>query len=445
MSGLANSLEKTKRSGDRPQSVSSRLSLLLYHEGAPRVLQLVRGVPLVVGRKPPSDVVIEDPELSRQHARFVWEGAGVRIQDLGSTNGTFSGGERISDALLSVGDEVLLGSVTACVHAPTAALSMAPPPEVVISSPAMKELHEEAMRVAGADIGVLLTGETGVGKDVLARLIHKSSTRAEQPMLAINCGAVTSSLIQSQLFGHERGAFTGAERRVAGIFEQADGGTVFLDEVGELPMEAQVSLLRVLETGTFTRVGSQQELRVDVRVLSATSRDLPRMCESGSFRTDLLYRLNTVHFTIPPLRMRREEIPVLAMHFLTLAQKKHRTSITGFHADAMHALRRAAWPGNIRELRNVVERAAIMTRGTQIELSDIAGSLRDEPASSKAPLIDSDLKLKDQVRRYEAELILEALRDANWNQTEAARRLEIPIRTLAHKIQKFDLKKHFPG
>ncbi|MFK8001091.1 MAG: sigma-54 interaction domain-containing protein [Polyangiales bacterium] len=315
----------------------------------------------------------------------------------------------------------------------------------------MKELHDEAMRVASADVSVLLTGETGVGKDVLARLMHKASSRGEQPMLAINCGAVTSSLIQSQLFGHERGAFTGAERRVSGIFEQADGGTVFLDEVGELPMEAQVSLLRVLETGTFTRVGSQQELRVDVRVLSATSRDLAAMCEDGSFRTDLLYRLNTVHFSIPPLRLRRQEIPVLAKHFLTVAQKKHKTSITGFSAEAMQALGRAAWPGNIRELRNVVERAAIMTRGAEIELSDIAGSLRDAPSASsahsspKAPLLDSDLKLKDQVRRYEAELILEALREANWNQTEAARRLEIPIRTLAHKIQKFDLKRHFPG
>lgn len=445
MGALTDSFEKTKRSADRPQSASSRLSLLLYHEGAPRVLQLVRNIPLVVGRKPPSDVVIEDAELSRQHARFVWEGSGVRVQDMGSTNGTFSGGERIDDVVLAVGDEVLLGSVTACVHAPTAAASMAPPSDVVISSPAMQELHGEAMRVAGADVSVLLTGETGVGKDVLARLMHKASSRSEQPMLAINCGAVTSSLIQSQLFGHERGAFTGADRRVAGIFEQADGGTVFLDEVGELPMEAQVSLLRVLETGTFTRVGSQQELSVDVRVLSATSRDLGEMCQNGLFRTDLLYRLNTVHFAIPPLRTRREEIPVLAMHFLTLAQKKHKTSITGFSSEAIQALGQAAWPGNIRELRNVVERAAIMTRGTEIELQDIAGSLRDAPAVSTPPLLDSDLKLKDQVRRYEAELILEALREANWNQTEAARRLEIPIRTLAHKIQKFDLKRHFPG
>lgn len=441
---LTDSLEKTKRSAERPRGGASRLSLLLYYEGSPRVLQLVRNVPLIIGRKSPSDVVIDDPELSRKHARFTWEGNAIRVEDLGSTNGVFSGGERISDALIPVGGEVLLGSVTACVHAPMTRASSTAPSDVVVASPALEELHAEAMRVANADISVLLTGETGVGKDVLARLIHEASRRASQPMLAINCGAITPSLIQSQLFGHERGAFTGADRRVAGIFEQADGGTVFLDEVGELPMEAQVSLLRVLETGTFARVGSHEELRADVRVLSATSRDLGQMCETGSFRTDLLYRLNTVCFVIPPLRSRREEIPALADHFLTLAQRKHQTRITGFSAEAMEALVQSPWPGNIRELRNVVERTAIMTRGTQIEFQDIAGSLR-QPTSPKAALRDADVKLKDQVRRYEADLILEALREANWNQTEAARKLEIPIRTLAHKIQKFDLRRHFPG
>lgn len=412
------------------------------------MLPLARNVPLVLGRKSPADVVLDDAQLSRSHARLTWTDSGVFVEDLGSTNGTFVGGRRVEQVVVGPGDEILMGSVTISVHAP-ATFAIAPSEHIIVESEAMARLHDEARRVARTDAPVLITGETGVGKEVLAKIIHHASRRGEKPLRALNCGAIDDNLVQSQLFGYERGAFTGADRRTAGIFEQADGGTVFLDEIGELSATAQAALLRVLETKLVTRLGSEQPRPVDIRLLAATNRDLAGMSVEGSFRSDLYYRLNTIPLHIPPLRSRTEEIEALARHFLERARSRNETIATRIDGRAVELLTRHPWPGNVRELRNVVDRAAILARGEVIGVDELAPCLR-APASPTAATIAPPPpaagagKLKDRVQAYEGELILEALERNGWNQTEAARALKIPVRTLAYKIEKLGLRDRFP-
>jgi DNA-binding NtrC family response regulator len=316
----------------------------------------------------------------------------------------------------------------------------------VIESTTMRSLYETVRRVAGANASVLICGETGVGKELVARAIHADSVRASMPLLTINCGALPATLAESVLFGHERGSFTGADRRKVGAFEQASGGTVFLDEIAELPHSAQAALLRAIDSQRIMRVGSTQEIRVDVRLIAASNRDLDQLAAEGAFRSDLLFRLNTVTLHVPPLRERVEEIEPLAEHFLALAQKSSLTRGLSFDPAALRKLRAYGWPGNVRELRNAVERAVILASGPLIGADDLR--LQSEPSQRRPtptlrvpPLADG--KLKDRVRAYEAELIIEALKQHGWNQTETARALNMPVRTLAHKIQLYGLKDRF--
>jgi transcriptional regulator with PAS, ATPase and Fis domain len=318
---------------------------------------------------------------------------------------------------------------------------------VVIASDAMREVYDLVRKVAGATIPVLILGETGTGKEVIASAIHNASPRRPKPMRGINCGAIPATLIESVLFGHEKGAFTGAERSTPGIFEQADGGTVFLDEIGELSPAAQAALLRVLETKRVTRVGGTEEVAVDVRVLAATHRDLEQMTKSGEFRLDLLYRLNTMQIEVPPLRERVEEIEPLAELFLNEANRASGTTVKGIDPEARKLLTIYRWPGNVRELRNVMERAVIVSRGEMITPEDLSERLRGVPAPSGSPTdmppsdVDPDVAFKDRIKDYETQLILDALRRADGNQTAAAKMLKMPLRTLVHKIKLYGIKK----
>jgi DNA-binding NtrC family response regulator len=273
-------------------------------------------------------------------------------------------------------------------------------------------------------------------------------------MVCVNCGAIPPQLIESTLFGHERGAFTGATQQQRGVFEAADGGTLFLDEVGELPPAAQAALLRVLETRRVVRVGSSREIEVDVRVVAATHRDLEAMCASGGFRLDLLYRLNAMTLTIPPLCARPEEIEPLALRFLHQANATNGLALRGVEPAALALLQRYAWPGNVRELRNAIERAAILAEGERVAEQDLPERVRG--ARAAAPGIDHDATgegeeptpspatgadLRARLSSYEAKLIVEALRDTKWNQTEAAHALGMPLRTLVHKIKALGIRK----
>jgi DNA-binding NtrC family response regulator len=313
----------------------------------------------------------------------------------------------------------------------------------VVKSPAMKRVFETVKRAAGSRIPVLVLGETGTGKEVVARALHEGGPRSKGPLRFVNCGAIPATLVESVLFGHERGAFTGAVREQKGAFEEASGGTLLLDEIGELPMAAQTTLLRVLETRRLTRIGSTREIEVDVRVLTATNRDLEGMVAAGTFRQDLLYRLNTLVIALPPLRQRREEILPLAERFLEEANRSNASRVRGIDASALELLCEYEWPGNVRELRNVIERAVVLAQGdviTTADLSDrIVAPLEEGPDDDSTASTAADFK--SRVRRYETQLITDALKETSGNQTEAARRLGIPLRTLVHKLGTLGIRK----
>jgi two-component system response regulator AtoC len=316
---------------------------------------------------------------------------------------------------------------------------------IIVKNTAMKEVMATVKRLAQSTIAVLIHGETGSGKEVIAQAIHDGGPRKKAPLRAINCAAIPQTLLESVLFGHEQGAFTGADKAQAGIFEQADGGTVFLDEIGELAPSAQAALLRVLEMKKVMRVGGNKEIEVDVRVIAATHRDLEAMVEAGRFRQDLLYRLNTVTVRIPPLRERVDEIKPLAERFL----KDAKGAVKTIEPKALEALEAYSWPGNVRELRNVIERAVVLAEGKAITLADLtekvrggtrAASQNDENSVEEA---GGTADYRERVRKFEMDLIIRALHRANGNQTEAAKALNLPLRTLVHKIQTYGIKKKF--
>jgi len=335
----------------------------------------------------------------------------------------------------------------------------------ITESPAIRQVFAAVTRLARSSIPVLLQGETGTGKEVVAHAIHDQGPRRARPMVCVNCGAIPQQLVESTLFGHERGAFTGASQQQKGIFEAADGGTVFLDEIGELSLAAQAALLRVLETKRVTRVGSNKEIEVDVRLIAATHRDLEAMCDAGTFRLDLLYRLNAMTLTIPPLRERPEDIEPLSMRFLQYANQANERSIRGFDPAALALLCSYSWSGNVRELRNAIERAVVIAEGDKILVKDLPERVRTS-ARLRQPGVDAVEKgaaekdigdrdsvppgsalpeegggLRARMARHEAEIIVEALRESQWNQTEAARKLEMPLRTLVHRMKTLGIKK----
>jgi DNA-binding NtrC family response regulator len=601
-----------------------RVALLLHHGDAIEMRLLHPEHPVVIGRKPAQGWGVAERKLSREHARFSLSLGRILVEDLGSTNGTWLAGARISRAEIDAGDEVRLGDVlvrvqllgpdgeelgvdgearflglltaeaerarqvrrrfalltvraAAAVHrgkaAPRAvavseedhavrwaaevrsklrpvdrmslyshdtlqillpdadteaALGVARavvardpgqtprlhvgvavypvaastvealieasrsaagrgsaerPIEIAgaaaweeseapgddhapIAGAKMRDLLETVGRVAASRVPVVLHGETGTGKEVLARLIHDGGPRRSKRMVRVNCGAIPASLVESTLFGHEKGAFTGAVAQQKGVFEEADGGTVFLDELGELPLGAQTALLRVLETGSFSRVGSTREIAVDVRLVTATHRDLEAMIALGTFRADLYYRLSTVTLEIPPLRERGDEIEPLVRRFLRQASEAGGHPAPRIEDEAMALLVSYRWPGNIRELRNAIERAVVVAREGAIGAADLPARVQaacaaeppaiaartspgpgdtgpvsfDDPPSGDA---EGAPELRTKLQQYEAAALQAALESAGWKRAEAAQRLGMPLRTLARKIKVLGIKK--PG
>jgi DNA-binding NtrC family response regulator len=311
---------------------------------------------------------------------------------------------------------------------------------VVSQSDAMQEVLNTAARVADSRASILIRGESGTGKELIARAIHFASPRKEKAFIAVNCAALNENLLESELFGHERGAFTGADRLKQGRFELADGGTLFLDEVGDLPLATQVKLLRVLQEQEFERVGGTETHRVDVRILAATNKNLEEMIRVGSFREDLFYRLNVVTIDIPPLRSRREDIAPLLEHFLALYSREQKRSQLAFSREAWSLLLRYDYPGNVRELDNIVHRAVILSRGEIIasgELPLVVRGLASEDVSAKRGQRET---LPKRVEKLEQELVFEALRKAGGNQSRAAKDLGISERNLRYRLSKWKVK-----
>jgi two-component system response regulator GlrR len=284
---------------------------------------------------------------------------------------------------------------------------------IVTSSPRMEALLAEARLVAESEASLLIQGESGTGKEILARAIHLASPRHKKPFVAINCAAIPEQLLESELFGHTKGAFTGAVGAHTGLFQAAEGGTVFLDEIGDMPLSLQVKLLRVLQDREVRPVGSNQPVPVDVRVISATHRDLDADVAEGAFREDLYYRLNVVSLAIPPLRERREDIPLLANHFLKTLSEKHHRRVSGFTPEAMQMLTASDWPGNVRQLMNVAEQCCALSTTRLIPVSLVARALRDKPVEI--------LPYAEAKNRFERDYLIQLLKITNGQVTDAAR------------------------
>lgn len=305
--------------------------------------------------------------------------------------------------------------------------------EYLAKDPAMLKVLQQAQRVADSQATILITGETGVGKEVLAEYIHQLSSRGNKSMVAVNCAALPSHLIESELFGHEKGAFTGATASRTGRFQEAHQGTLFLDEIGDLPLEMQTKLLRFLQSGEFQRIGDNEVLSSDVRVLAATNVDLQHAIEIGEFREDLFYRLNVINLEIPPLRERPDDIAILTEHFLEKFSKREGRPQIALSDKARQVLASYHFPGNVRELGNMIERAVLLCQESEIQVEGL--NLRSKPVARQAAG-----KLKDSVGGLEVDLIKRTLDASGGNQSECARRLGVSERVLRYKLQKYHLK-----
>ncbi|QQR80927.1 MAG: sigma 54-dependent Fis family transcriptional regulator [Deltaproteobacteria bacterium] len=408
---------------------------LHFYKGERSILRLpLSGSDINVGRHPDNDLTLSDEEISRFHFTIRKISEGFQLTDK-SRNGTFVNGKKVTAAFINPHDEIQIGPWRAVFvsesssEKETIVKKTAPQTQtfagMVGTSAAMQRVFKMIDKAAPTDVTVLVIGETGTGKELAARAIHDRSPRERKPYVALNCGAISPQLIESELFGHERGAFTGAAGRHLGVFEQARGGTLVLDQIGELPLGLQPKLLGVLEEKKFRRVGGVEDIVADVRIVAATHRNLEQMSHEGKFREDLFFRLFSVPIHLPPLRERTEDIPHLVNFFLeTLSQAEdHHMSV-----EAMQKLVQFSWRGNIRELKNVMTRTLLFAPNTEIEPQDIL-FLSDQGSSSKPSL-----------QSVEKEAIMKALRENNWNKKETSEALGIAKSTLFHKIKEYDIQ-----
>ena len=465
--------------------MTKQLELAVFAAGGTTRHALPNSGRVSLGRSEGNDIRIEDSSVSRRHA-ILHIGPTLRIEDLGSANGTklrlekgAPGTVRLEDSSVTlgalvefaIGDAISLGSAMIVVRrvdeipvSNGAGMRGA----YIVRDEAMKRLYAMVERVAEGPISVLLLGETGVGKEILAETIHRKSLRAGGPFLRLNCGALSETLLESELFGHEKGSFTSAVRSKPGLFETAEKGSVFLDEIGELPLGIQVKLLRVLEDRQVMRVGGLSPRPIDVRFISATNRDLAGEVQRGSFRQDLYFRLNGIALSIPPLRERRDEIEPLARAFATSAAASIGRSPPVITAQAMAALLNHNWPGNVRELRNAIERAVVLCEGvirpedfvlephaasgvqtpTTANTTSMRRSMVERPPeldeTAPAPARDNvqtqPLKnLRQELGSLERQRMIDALEKCAGNQTAAAAMLGIPRRTFVAKLAAYNI------
>ncbi|MBN1655516.1 MAG: sigma 54-interacting transcriptional regulator [Deltaproteobacteria bacterium] len=396
---------------------SRKLNLVVKRDGEVR-RYYIENSPLQIGSAQDNEIVIDDSAVDARHCRLEPSESGLLVRDLGSQNGTFVNGVRVLSALLSEGGQLRIGRtdirISACSDEEQQVIS-----GMVARSTAMLDIFNDVRRVSMLSWPVLILGESGTGKEGIARALHQAGPRAKKNFVALNAGGLPQDLVESELFGHERGAFTGAASKHKGVFEQADGGTLFLDEIGELPSEMQARLLRVIESNAVRRIGGESEIKVDVRLVCATHRDLRAMANAGGFRKDLYYRLTRLIIEIPPLRSRREDVCVLANHFLRqiIAEVGYR-SLT---EDAISLLTAYSWPGNARELCNVISAACVAAPSRHIDAKDIDAAIKriGGQAVSKTLTVQA---------------LQQAVADHKGNQSAAARALGIARSTLRDRL-----------
>jgi transcriptional regulator with GAF, ATPase, and Fis domain len=316
---------------------------------------------------------------------------------------------------------------------------------IIGRSPKMQEVFNLVEKVADCDSTILITGETGTGKGLVAKAIHQFSRRKNKPFISINCGAIPENLLESELFGHVRGAFTGATVSKSGKFELADGGTIFLDEIGDMSPDLQVKVLKVLEEGEFEQVGGAKTIKVDVRVIAATHRDLPEEVKNGNFREDLFYRLYVIPIGLPSLRARKSDIPYLASYFVQMSNYKNNRQIEGISEGALQVMLSYAWPGNVRELRNVIERMVVLIGSGRISANDLPKELKTANgynASQSIEISDEGICLNSAVTEFEKDLILQSLEKTKWVKNKAAKLLQLNRTTLVEKIKRHRIQQY---
>ena len=406
-----------------------------------------------IGTSPACQLVLTDSTVSREHCEIRLTEEGYLLRDLGSTNGTHLAGSRVREVWLAPGSLFSAGSTV---------LEFRPLEErvevllsekdrfgaVIGRSLKMREIFHFLEKIATKDVTVLLTGETGTGKEVIAESIHAESLRRGAPFVSVDCGSIPDNLVESELFGHVKGSFTGATGDRVGAFEEADRGTVLLDEIGELPLEQQAKLLRVIEKKEIKRVGENETRHVDVRILAATNRALPDEVEAGRFRKDLYYRLSVVEIQVPPLRERAEDVPLLAEHILALLSERAKRPRPRLTEDALAILTRHPWPGNVRELRNVLEKTFALAEAQEIGAAGIVvGTVGEHPAeraaaAAGAAVVDAGLPYSEARERFEKTYLLALLEKNDMNVSKAARVAGIHRQSLHRLLKKHGIRAH---
>jgi two-component system, NtrC family, response regulator AtoC len=441
---------------------SGRHYLLVFERDlSTRVFQLPANGQVVVGRGGDAAVQLQDSSVSRRHARITQVDGRAQLVDLDSQNGTLVNRERvIKPRPLVSGDTIAVGAVTIVYHSSVSRdesiatnhedvrMLAVGDREVVIADPAMARLYELLERLAASELPVLVCGETGTGKEVAASALHQLSRRNGRPLVSLNCAAIHENLVESELFGYERGAFSGAVTSKPGLLETAHGGTVFLDEIGDLPSAVQAKLLRVIETKRVLRLGDVKERPIDIRLIAATNRDLVEDVVSGRFRRDLFFRLSGATLWLPPLRDRPRELPILAEMFLRDACKQQRRAPMELSAAAHKKLLAMQWPGNVRELKHLMEYVSAAIEVSLVEPQHLEPSARAE--SPRMPIVVEERPspptpqfrpLADEIRELEQARITAALTAASGNQRAAAQLLAMPLRTFVFKLKQYGLRR----
>ncbi|MDP2600434.1 MAG: sigma 54-interacting transcriptional regulator [Deltaproteobacteria bacterium] len=415
---------------------------IIFEKNGQAVLKrAIDNATLTIGRDPASDIQLLDPEISRLHCTLEKQNGHFILKD-SSRNGTFVNDHRVFQATLKTADRIQIGSWRLKLIEPLSNTQTAE--ETVVQcksvkkeeglsnmlgkSPVMQKVFEKIRKAAAGDVSVFLVGQSGTGKELAARSLHDLGARKEKPFVAVNCGAIPENLIESVLFGHEKGSFTGASDRHTGVFEEAHTGTLFLDEIGEMPLDLQTRLLRVLETQTLRRVGGKQDIKVDVRLVAATNKDLQREVAQGKFRQDLFFRLYIFPIELPPLKSRGHDIEMLTAHFLKLFAPPQKTFSVS--EGAMQKIRHHEWPGNVRELKNALQRAILLAAAETIESEDLDISFLSQQVHAIG-----ELELDEQERIS----IIEALRKTRGVKAHAAKHLGIARTSLASKLRRYKI------
>jgi transcriptional regulator with GAF, ATPase, and Fis domain len=436
----------------RPTEIHLRKCKFVMDEGDRRKERIFDQNVVSMGAMDDNDVVLNEETVSRYHCKVIQDQDGYILQDQSSTNGTFINRVRIREAYLKSGCMVQLGKVELKFYFADEKVPIVPSQKERLGSligrnVKMREIYGIIEKIAPAGTTVVIEGETGTGKEVVAQTIHQLSPRSSGPMMIFDCGAVPENLIESELFGHEKGSFTGAIMTRQGLFEMAHGGSLFLDELGELNLELQPKLLRALEQREIKRVGSSKSQKVDVRVIAATNRNLEEEVRAGRFRQDLFYRLSVVRILIPPLRERPEDIPPLVDHFLK-THSFNRTPdgtlrVQGIDREALDLLAGYRWPGNVRELLNVIERAVSFSEGTTIQVRDLPDQLRLAGTSPGVEAVTGEVTFKTAkekwVSSFERDYILALLRKNNGNISHAAREADIDRKYFRKLMRKYGI------